>query len=114
MKTAIPTNQPWRLKAARDLCAELNNAGLRWVDPPGEARGFDLLPKAVWEALVSERVKRGELLEALQKLHKAAEEFAAIEEDQPANSKILGQFDDAMSNAEGEIFRATLESAVRS
>ena len=45
-----------RKRAERELCDELSNAGMKWVDPPGEARGYGLNPKAIWDALVAERL----------------------------------------------------------
>jgi hypothetical protein len=52
-----------RMQAAQELISELRAAEMKWVEPPGEARGFGRNPKVIWEALVSERVENERLMQ---------------------------------------------------
>jgi len=59
-------NTEIRRKAARELCHELNHAGIYWNESLLAARGFEQNPDILWCALVDERVLKNRLLELLE------------------------------------------------
>lgn len=88
---------------------------MRWVDPPGEARGFGLMAKQVWEALVSERVRVGELVETLKKLRDASADYmnSVDPEDITQPEAISERLNDALQEADAELFKASTPEEIR-